>query len=93
VLTSHLSGVTTFIPSFQVKSFVFAYTGIPVHLGLIFGAKLLLRTSRVKPKLMDLSTGLITAGDIERWESAEPSATTPSEKSSVSGWIRRVMRR
>ncbi|OAQ89465.1 dicarboxylic amino acid permease [Purpureocillium lilacinum] len=41
------NGVTTFIPSFQVKSFVFAYTGIPVHLGLIFGAKLLLRTSRI----------------------------------------------
>lgn len=81
-------GIPAFIPSFDAKSFAFSYTAIPVHLALIIGAKLLLRTSRVAPKAMDLSTGIITAEQTRLWESAEKDDGPKSNMSLVSRWIR-----
>ncbi|KAK5190169.1 hypothetical protein LTR96_008155 [Exophiala xenobiotica] len=65
------NGVTTFIPSFNTRSFVFAYVGIPIHLGVILIAKLLLKTKFVGFETMDLVTARITRNDKENAERME----------------------
>ncbi|KAL7780911.1 dicarboxylic amino acid permease [Trichoderma afarasin] len=65
------NGVNNFIPSFQSKPFVFAYVGIPIHIVLILGPKLLFRYSRVQPASMDLFTGRITAEEKQAAEREE----------------------
>lgn len=67
----HSLGVNNFIPSFQSKPFVFAYVGIPIHIVLILGPKLLFRYSRVQPASMDLFTGRITAEEKQAAEREE----------------------
>lgn len=51
-------GIEVFVGTFDYKSFIVQYMGIPVYLICIFGYKIVKKSHRVRAKTADLVTGV-----------------------------------
>ncbi|KAF6817921.1 dicarboxylic amino acid permease [Colletotrichum plurivorum] len=58
VILTLTKGIEVFVGTFDYKSFIVQYIGIPVYLILIFGYKVIKKSQRVHAKTADLVTGV-----------------------------------
>ncbi|CAI0642798.1 unnamed protein product [Colletotrichum noveboracense] len=58
IILTFTKGIEVFVGTFDYKSFIVQYIGIPVYLFCIFGYKIVKKSHRVRAKTADLVTGV-----------------------------------
>lgn len=71
VALSFFKGFDSFLPTFQYKTFITHYIGIPVYFFSYFGYKIIYKTKWLSPYEVDLTTGSREFEDLNEFENDE----------------------